>query len=298
LEDGYLRSLFYTWQAVDPCGNVGEFVLEVRIRDTQAPVFVNAPMDVTLYCEVIAPMAALEVTDVCGSVEQIMEEEILQVGRVDYILRRRWIAIDACGNKTEHVQDILYNLSLNFSCNITGEANPVCNSRNNVLQVQVSGGVGPLSYQWIVEGGSFEITSGQGTPSITYTMGFNPGAIGVWITDARGCQLYCSIDISCRPLGMAVQIEDIQVTSSELQVSPNPVASDLLVKPGRMYSDGATLQIYHLGSGVQVYHQDLKIEAADQTIHLNIGHWTSGMYLLEIKDQRDGQSQFIRFVKL
>ena len=77
--------------------------------DMSAPVFNNPPVDATVNCNNVPSMPDLtgQVSDDCGAVTLTSSET-----RTDgscpavYTLRRTWVATDACGNATTHIQTL------------------------------------------------------------------------------------------------------------------------------------------------------------------------------------------------
>src|SRR5690606_6243652 len=106
---GQTGSATVTFTVTDACGNTSETTATFTIVDTTAPVFnTNLPQDRTIECSDPMPeVESLIADDLCSKVTVTFTEE-----RVDgncpnnYELVRTWVATDACGNTTEHVQTI------------------------------------------------------------------------------------------------------------------------------------------------------------------------------------------------
>ena len=115
-----------TWTATDACGNSDECTQMISIVDTTGPILFlvsietsqesqnsgggELPVDYTVECDNIPSPAVLDAFDNCSSSAEttVMFEETQtsDEGCNDYIITRTWTAIDACGNETEHVQNI------------------------------------------------------------------------------------------------------------------------------------------------------------------------------------------------
>ena len=78
-------------------------------------------------------------------------------------------------------------------------------SANGSIDITVTGGSAPYTYLW---------SNGATTQDLT---GVNPGAYMVTITDANGCTLSSTFNV-----GNVTGLANIQVTTSEVKVYPNP----------------------------------------------------------------------------
>jgi hypothetical protein len=107
-------TLVRSWTATDGAGNSIQHVQTIDVSDTEAPAFVgDLPQDMTgLECGEDVPAAAtLEATDNCGQVTVEFNETYLPGAGVNNgnVIVRTWTATDACGNSTQHVQQIEVN---------------------------------------------------------------------------------------------------------------------------------------------------------------------------------------------
>ncbi|MCP3906108.1 MAG: hypothetical protein GY715_20995 [Planctomycetes bacterium] len=80
---------------------------------------------------------------------------------------------------------------------------PVCNSTGNLLSANVFSGTPPYAYEWTVTAsGSWQITAGATTGTITYTAGSGGSAtFELTVTDANGCAAMCSVLAMCAESG-------------------------------------------------------------------------------------------------
>ncbi|MCO6484214.1 MAG: gliding motility-associated C-terminal domain-containing protein [Saprospiraceae bacterium] len=89
-----------TWTATDRCGHTSTASQTITIRDTEAPVFVQVPPNLTLECDEVIPPGQPDVVDNCDPDPVITLQESTLPGTCEheYTLLRTWTATDACGN--------------------------------------------------------------------------------------------------------------------------------------------------------------------------------------------------------
>ncbi len=105
-EDEYVITRTFT--ATDDCGNEATATQVITVEDNTAPVFLNAPQDITVNCDEIPPAEDCPAEDNCDDDLVLLYEEDL-IGDPDsciYQLKRQWKAVDNCGNQTDLVQII------------------------------------------------------------------------------------------------------------------------------------------------------------------------------------------------
>ena len=104
---GYITRTFIV---MDECGNTDSCAQIIAFIDTVAPVFSFCPLDDTVDCGTPTDIGTLGIataTDICITpVTNIFNEDIIISGSCDnnYVIYRRWTAIDACGNQDTCVQ--------------------------------------------------------------------------------------------------------------------------------------------------------------------------------------------------
>ncbi|RAJ06992.1 gliding motility-associated-like protein [Chitinophaga skermanii] len=97
-----------TWTATDICGKTGTASQTITVQDTTRPTFTGVPANVTVSCELPIPARVNPTaTDAC-STPTVVFKETTAVGTcpVKQIIRRTWVATDACGNVDSAVQII------------------------------------------------------------------------------------------------------------------------------------------------------------------------------------------------
>ncbi|MEZ4800189.1 MAG: T9SS type A sorting domain-containing protein [Flavobacteriales bacterium] len=83
--------------ATDDCGNMVTAYQVVHVVDTTAPVFVNAPSNITVECDNIPAPVSVTAFDNCSGVAISMVETSTE--GCPYIITRTWTATDECGNE-------------------------------------------------------------------------------------------------------------------------------------------------------------------------------------------------------
>lgn len=81
----------------------------ITVQDTQPPVFITPPVDITVECECYCvPFPIAIAQDNCGSATVTYMGEVQSPGdcSTGFTLTRTWIASDLCGNTSIHTQVI------------------------------------------------------------------------------------------------------------------------------------------------------------------------------------------------
>jgi hypothetical protein len=236
LVEGYVEQVEYTWTATDLCGNQTTFEVMARLVDYTGPYFVQFPENREITCGDEADFENPRALDACGFVSLTSESDTTYTSDGMQV-RRMWIAEDECQNVTtkEHTYTFLYEED--YYCEIIPPEVVFCNQRGITVKSVVAGGLGPYEYIWDVEGGSCEITSGQGTPRAIINMGFTDVEVTLTVYDARGCMTACQSFIICKYNQDPNQYALYQNT-------PNPVINNTTIGFNLPETDEATIKIY------------------------------------------------------
>jgi len=92
-----------SWTATDNCGNSTTVSQLIHFVDTTAPTLSGAPMDATVDCSSVPAAEVLTATDNCDENVVVAFTELIGDG-CPYTITRTWIATDACGNSSSHIQ--------------------------------------------------------------------------------------------------------------------------------------------------------------------------------------------------
>lgn len=101
--------------AADECGNESGTpgTTTFTVTDNVAPIFINPPADITVSCDNVPPVVEAIVIDDCSkSVKPELSESTTKVldpldcGHYNYVISRKWVATDKCGNSSTYSQKI------------------------------------------------------------------------------------------------------------------------------------------------------------------------------------------------
>ncbi len=97
-----------TWTATDNCGNMVTVQQVISSTDTEAPVLMGVPMDITVECGMIPEAPQVTAEDNCAEniVVDFMEEVMMGACSEDITVTRTWTATDNCGNMVSAQQVI------------------------------------------------------------------------------------------------------------------------------------------------------------------------------------------------
>ena len=102
-------SLIRTWTATDDCGNTAVATQKITVVDTQAPVIVGTPNDVTIECDQpVTDPGNVKAADNCDASPLLVYTSMNVPGpcKQSYTIIRTWKATDACGNMSTKTQKV------------------------------------------------------------------------------------------------------------------------------------------------------------------------------------------------
>lgn len=105
-------SINITFLVEDGCGNQSSTNFRTfAIKDTRPPVFSSLPMETTISCEAAGNPPQLTAQDECSGSQQVTYTQLSSQNsdqnsceHYNYVIQRKWITKDACGNQSEHIQ--------------------------------------------------------------------------------------------------------------------------------------------------------------------------------------------------
>jgi hypothetical protein len=177
----------FAWTATDVCGNSSGLNLIVKMSTSKVPDMSFVPKDTTVYCLSKVPIIATPALT-CGFVKidtKVVNETPKANGDYDEV--RIWTIENACGERYSASQTIHHlNNDASLSCSIIAPQ-VFCNSSENIINVDVTGGSGEYTYYWEVLNGSCHIISGQGTSQLKISIAFKTLQLKLTVADANGC---------------------------------------------------------------------------------------------------------------
>ena len=107
-QSGYLLLMQCGWEAMDECGNIGEFFVFFRVVDTEVPTIISGiPVDITVECGDIPPTTAnIVATDNCDDSLGVSFVDMIIGSGCSYTIERTWMVMDDCGNTATVEQSI------------------------------------------------------------------------------------------------------------------------------------------------------------------------------------------------
>jgi len=273
--DGFMEQRYYYWTATDICGNKASMSFTVRIVDDVPPV-AELPGDTVIYCSPLPPPASMIPGDNPENI-QVTYTQTITDGEEhgEFIVTRTWIMTDMSGNVTTVIQHIRWIPDTFIACNIVPPHEVSCNSHDVVVGSDITGGIGPFTYYWVVTGEECFIQAGQETPEIHIYVGWAPVNVILYVTDAHGCTTSCETTITCEVgsagfVGNSAQPGSPMAESNDaVYVWPNPTQGELGIRFNfskkqicnitfvNFLGETALQQKIEIGSGASEYHLDL-----------------------------------------
>ncbi len=124
------------WEASDDCNNTDTCTQVITVQDTTSPTFTNCPSNITVQCNAVPSPANPTAADNCdpNPVETYLGETTTPGNcPQSYTLTRKWIAADACGNKSDTCRQVITVIDnikpvvTNCPSNVTVQCNAIPN---------------------------------------------------------------------------------------------------------------------------------------------------------------------------
>jgi hypothetical protein len=93
-------TIIRTWIASDDCGNNTIVSQSITVQDTDAPVFMDFPAEMTVECSNLDAIPLPDVTDDCSNVVTVTFEDQPQGEGCEYDIIRTYTATDQCGHQS------------------------------------------------------------------------------------------------------------------------------------------------------------------------------------------------------
>ncbi|MEO5906310.1 MAG: T9SS type A sorting domain-containing protein, partial [Saprospiraceae bacterium] len=214
--EGYFERRNYSWIATDVCGNADSVSFSIDIIDDMPPIFPAIPNDTVIVCDQLPTAPVLLALDGAQPVTMTYSETITpEANPGEFMVVRKAVAMDACGNISESVQTVIWMPETLLECSIILPDAVECNSHGVVINSDIAGGIDPLSYFWEITGDKCFIQGGQNTPEILIYVGFSDVEITLTVTDSFGCRTMCFAVLSCNGFTEGLGINSSQVLNAE-----------------------------------------------------------------------------------
>ncbi|HEX2896722.1 MAG TPA: hypothetical protein VHP63_01550, partial [candidate division Zixibacteria bacterium] len=121
------------WEICDDAGNCDTCTQVLTVLDSTKPVFTNCPANTTVQCYAVPPVANPTATDNCdpNPVETYLGESTTPGScPQSYTLTRKWVAADACGNKSDTCRQVITVVDTNkpYFVNCPSNMTIACNA--------------------------------------------------------------------------------------------------------------------------------------------------------------------------
>ncbi len=125
------------WVATDACNNKDSIVQEYQVQDTENPIVIVLPDDLTLACDEAIPDGNPLVDDNCSDEVNITFTEQLIPGdcAYGYTLERKWTWVDNCNNSETHLQYITVEDNIPPDFTVPEAITIACNQDPNDLSI-------------------------------------------------------------------------------------------------------------------------------------------------------------------
>ena len=316
---GYYERRIYTWVATDVCGNATVITFSIDVIDDLPPVISGAPENINLTCAPLPAVPSILAEDTAQPVSVTFAETILpgnQPGQ--FIVRRLWVAMDACGNLSQAEQLIRWTPNTFVECAILLPPPVECSTHGVVISAIVTDGVAPYTYVWAIDGDDYLLQSGQGTSQITIYIGFSPVDISLTVTDSYGCETVCTATLDCEdPLqGFVINhpgaietdakpsIEilqankpvDIEGNLQKVSFWPNPVSETLHLSFTTSKEQDVHLRLVNT-MGQTVKSADVSGITGRNEYAFDVAHLTEGSYFIELRTEKAIYSRVILLLR-
>jgi hypothetical protein len=215
-------TLTRTWIATDNCGNTDVEVQVITVQNTTDPELFGVPSDATVECDAIPPPAIPTASDNCNvDVNISFEVEIVPGTCPDsYLMIRKWIATNNCGNQDIQIQNITVQDTTDptlsgVPANVTVECNAVPTLANPTAEDNCDPNPTVTFNEVKTDGGCVDSYVLKRTWTATDACGNeSTAAQEVSVTDTEAPSLW---EI---PADLTVECNDI------LGITSNPIATD------------------------------------------------------------------------
>ena len=314
--EGYFERRVYTWMATDACGNMTTFTFTLDIMDDLVPEFSfsETTVDLTIICAPLPPAPEVNVVDLAQPGTIVYTETIVPGNTPgQFIVTRTWVATDACGNTSTFVQKITWIPDTFLECEVVVPEVVECNSHGVIITSVVTGGSGPLTYEWEIIGGECFIQGGHGTPEIIIYIGWSEVKIILTVTDAFGCVSMCMIVLPCTNLPVdpftgvlaaAVPETDAKTTPpnlnstapkeflQQIKLWPNPASNRVTLSFESAVEEAVEFRFINL-LGQVMLSEKINARTGLNSVDIDVSRVSEGSHLVQIKTEQEVHTKVI-----
>ena len=276
------------------------------------------PSDTTIICEPLPLAPVVRAIDPAQPAVIVYSESVTPGDRPGvYIVTRTWTATDACGNTSTAVQHITWIPDTFLECEIILPQVVDCNAHGVVISSGVTGGIGPITYDWEIEGDECFIQGGQGTPGIIIYVGWSDVKIILTVTDEFGCVSTCTATLHClfspddgslsrppdaNPETGAPTLPDVARNTSkddlhQLNVWPNPATGSVNLSFESAVENEIEFSFINL-LGQAVLSDKISAHKGFNTREIDISQIHKGSYLIQVKTEKEIHTKVIVIMRI
>jgi len=230
-----------------------------------------------------------------------------------FVVVREWVATDACGNTSYSSQHITWIPDTFLECDIIVPPSVLCNSHAVLIESDVTGGIGGVTYEWELVCDQCYIQSGQGTPAITIYVGWTEVEIILTVTDKFGCTSICTDFIDCIDLGpngiagstgtispvTTLNKESLNPTDPSqngyltgINLWPNPAKESLNISFDCNINHDIQLNLVNF-LGQNVMSEELSAHKGSNKYNIDVSKIPEGGYLMEMKTEKEVYTKIV-----
>jgi hypothetical protein len=308
-EVGYSEHRVYTWVATDVCGNSTSVSVSIDIMDDLPPEMLVIAADTLIVCAELPPVPDMLVDSLSGDALVYTQVIVQGLNPNEFLVTRTWTATDSCGNATVVFQRITWIPETELECEVLRPLSVDCNSHGVIIGSYVTGGYGPLRYDWEVVGEKCFIQGGQGTPEIFVYIGWEDVKIILTVTDRFGCVSMCMDILHCDPAQSTSLTHEDEATFelnvhslepvidtrvgrlstkdlTELNVWPNPASGSISMSFESIIDQQVRWTLTN-SVGLVVMNEELNALQGFNSRIVHLDKLPSGSYMLHVKTAQD-----------
>lgn len=213
IAQGTCNTYTITFVVTDGCSNTVSDEAILSVIDAMAPIITNVDPYIERQCFEEFMASDVIATDECGevSVELLSEEYLGGTFGVDRLIRKTFIATDACGNTSTAVQEQLLDQTQDGFTVLIGDGSSeplngeitICEGDNKLLTPGILGAEGSVYGRWKQAGESDDTSIASFEAQGSYSSN-----ISIRLTDSRGCQASDEVSLIVPDLEVTINADE------------------------------------------------------------------------------------------